>query len=82
MWGLNTRKAWVGGKMDSHMWPCVSQGDAQDTWCHRVAILQPSISSTMSGPAVEGLELEGGLSALTSQLTKVKSVNVVFALIS
>ena len=28
----------------------------------------------MSGPAVEGLDLEGGLSALTSQLTKVKSV--------
>ena len=28
----------------------------------------------MSGPAVEGLVLEGELSALTSQLTKVKSV--------
>ena len=28
----------------------------------------------MSGPAVKGLDLEGGLSALTSQLTKVKSV--------
>ena len=28
----------------------------------------------MSGPAVEGLDLEGGLSALSSQLTKVKSV--------
>ena len=26
----------------------------------------------MSGPAVRGLELEGGLSALTLQLTKVK----------
>ena len=28
----------------------------------------------MSGPAVRGLELEGGLSALTLQLTKVKSL--------
>ena len=28
----------------------------------------------MSGPAVESLVLEGGLNALTSQLTKVKSV--------
>ena len=29
---------------------------------------------TMSGPAVNGLELEGGLSSLTLQLTKVKSL--------
>ena len=28
----------------------------------------------MSGPAVESLDLEGGLSALTLQLTKVKGV--------
>ena len=28
----------------------------------------------MSGPAVEALVLEGGLSALTSQLTKLKSL--------
>ena len=28
----------------------------------------------MSGPTVRGLELEGGLSALTLQLTKVKSL--------
>ena len=33
-----------------------------------------SNSITMSGPAVEGLVLEGELSALTPQLTKVKSV--------
>ena len=29
---------------------------------------------TMSGPAVRGLELEGGLSSLTLRLTKVKSL--------
>ena len=32
------------------------------------------MGSIMSGPAIEGLDLEGGLSALSSQLTKVKSV--------
>ena len=34
----------------------------------------PSPFSTLSGPAVESLDLEGGLSTLTLQLTKVKGV--------